>query len=100
MNHKSLNAKTIIFAAMFALVLIVVAVLAIVLLSRGLGNTAPPPITTKVVSSSADYLPPYICPQELKVVNGTNVAITEGHLQFMTQDIYNWVKDNCVYNGK
>lgn len=74
--------------AIGALVLIVGVILSILLISRGMGSN-----NTKSVS----VLPPNTCPQELKETDGKFIAMTEGLVQQMTQDDYNWVTQNCTF---
>ncbi|MFS8130814.1 MAG: hypothetical protein ACMG57_02430 [Candidatus Dojkabacteria bacterium] len=94
-SKKSSRTKfnnVIIFVSLATFVLIVITVLAILLIFRGLGSSNTLPTVPYNLSANT-------CPQELVELDGETVGVTEGHIQRMTTEDYNWVQKNCVFNS-
>lgn len=91
---KNSKSTIFIFIAITTLILVVATVLTIVLLSRGLGNLK----DAEETEEFSQDLPFQYCPQEIIERDGQIIALTEGHVQEMTPENYEWVRNNCTYN--
>lgn len=89
--------KTLIFAAVGIIIALVAAIGALVLISQN-GNQSQNNSNGKDQDIASD-LPANTCPDSVTLENGRPVAIYKGKNVQMSQETYNWVKQNCDTNG-